>query len=281
MSRRAPEENPVCTVTIPASTVGRLLTPIITVFGLAYIGGQISIYVFGHAGLLGLVGLFDLDQEANLPSWYSASVLLICSAVLGLITAAKRHAGDRYTRHWAVLALGFLYMSADEEAGLHEIIGPLFAGVGHWLTQHVSGYFNYLSAYPVYTWVLPATAAAAVIFVSYVRFLLDLPRRTSVRFVLSGMIFLGGAMGVEILEARHTLYYGQHDPVYGAMVLIEETMEMAGIALFLVSLIQYAQSAIGTIQIQFGRPQTTVRHDGEQPTSEPPKVGRFPRRRSA
>jgi hypothetical protein len=61
-------------------------------------------------------------------------------------------------------------------------------------------------------------------------------------------------MGMEVVGARHVLYYGQHDPTYGGFVAIEETMEMAGIALFLVSLLSYARAEIGPIQIRVGAP---------------------------
>jgi hypothetical protein len=171
-----------------------------------------------------------------------------------------------------------VYLSADEESGIHEVIGPLFAGVGHWSTVHVSHYFRYLSAYPVYTWVLPAGVAVTIVGLSYIKFLLELPRRSAVLFVVSAAIFLGGAVGVEIIGARHVLYYGQHDPVYGALVILEESMEMGGIALFLVSLLQYAKAEVGAIRLQFDTPPP-VSEESSLPASS--TVKRFPNRRSA
>jgi hypothetical protein len=276
MSRRASGRKPACTVAISPSRVGAVLAVIIAFLLVADVAGQISTFYFGHPAVLGLVSLFDLDTEANFPSWYSASALLMCAVVLAVIAVAKRQARDAYARHWIGLALGFVYLSADEEAGFHEIIGPLFAGVGHWLTQHVSGYFAYLGAYPVYTWVLPACAALVVIAVSYAKFLLALPRRSGVLMVISGVIFIGGAVGMEIVGARHVLLYGQHDPVYGTFVAIEETLEMAGIALFLVTLLQYAQAEIGAVRVQFGIPAAP-----EHPAAAPEYADPVPHRRSA
>ena len=263
---------------ISAPVVAGILGTIIALLVLADVAGQISTYYFGHSAVLGLVDLFDLDAEANMPSWYSASVLLICSGVLALIATAKRQSRDRYRWHWVGLSVGFLYLSADEEAGIHEIIGPLFAGAGHWLTLHVSSSFRYLAAYPVYTWVLPACAAAAIIGLWYTKFLFALPRRTGVLFVVSAAIFLGGAVGVEVIGARHVLFYGQHDPVYGALVVLEESMEMSGIALFLFSLLRYAQAEIGSIRLQFETPPPASE---ESSVSASPNVKRFPHRQSA
>ena len=278
MFRRGSDESPVCTVRISAAAVAGILGTVIALLVLADVAGQISTYYFGHPAVLGLVALFDLDNEANMPSWYSASVLLICSGVLALIATAMTQSRDRYRWHWVGLSAGFLYLSADEEAGIHEIIGPLFAGVGHWLTLHVSSSFRYLAAYPVYTWVLPACAAAAIIGISYTRFLFALPRRTGVLFVVSAAIFLGGAVGVEVIGARHVLLYGQHDPVYGALVVLEESMEMGGIALFLCTLLRYAQAEIGSIRLQFETPPPASE---EASVSASSNVKRFPHRQSA
>jgi len=265
-------------VRISAAAVARILGTIIALLVLADVAGQIATYYFGHPAVLGLVELFDLDAEANMPSWYSASVLLICSGVLALIATAKTQSRDRYRWHWVGLSAGFLYLSADEEAGIHEIIGPLFAGVGHWLTLHVSSSFRYLAAYPVYTWVLPACAAIAIIGISYTRFVFALPRRTGILFVVSAAIFLGGAVGVDVIGARHVLLYGQHDPVYGALVVLEESMEMGGIALFLFTLLRYAQAEIGSIRLQFETPPPASE---EASVSGSSNVKRFPHRQSA
>ena len=264
LSSRGHDEASVWDVRISARTVTATLAAIITVLVLADVAGQIATYNFGHPTVLGLVPLFDLDRESNVPAWYSASVLLICAEALALVAFAKRRSGDRYRWHWAGLAVGFLYLSADEGGGIHEFIGPLFAGVGHWLTLHVSSYFRYLAAYPVYTWVLPACAAAAIIGIFYLKFLLALPRRTAVFFVLAAAIYLGGAVGVEVIGARHVLLYGQHDAVYGVLVILEESMEMSGIALFLYAVLRYTAAEIRSMYLQF-ETMPSVAHESVNP----------------
>jgi hypothetical protein len=249
MQKSRLERPPPGTVTVSVPGVGVTLVAIIAVLLLADLGGQIATYRYGHPGVLGLVSLFDLDSETNIPTWYSSSALLMCGVALALIAAVKRRQEDRFSTHWTVLALGFVYLSADETAGIHEVIGPMFGGAGRWLTQHASQRFAYLGAFPVYTWVLPATVAVLLVGLWYVKFLLALPRRFGTLFFLSAVIFLGGSMGMEVVGARHVLYYGQHNPTYGAMVALEETMEMSGIAVFLVSLLAYARSEIGPIQV--------------------------------
>ena len=49
--------------------------------------------------------LFDLDEENNLPTWFSGFLLLNNAFLLFLIARTRR--GDHFI-HWNVLALGFL-----------------------------------------------------------------------------------------------------------------------------------------------------------------------------
>ena len=66
---------------------------------------------------------FDLEQEANIPSWYSSAMLLVCSGLLAVIAAAKKVSSERYVGHWYGLSLIFMLMSVDEAATLHEKVG--------------------------------------------------------------------------------------------------------------------------------------------------------------
>jgi hypothetical protein len=100
MVRRSFDQRPVYAVRMSPSMVGAILATAMALLVLTDIGGLIAKYSFGHPGVLGLVDLFDLDSEENIPSWYSASVLLICLGTLALIAAAKHQAGDRFRWHW-------------------------------------------------------------------------------------------------------------------------------------------------------------------------------------
>lgn len=48
--------------------------------------------------------------------------MLVASALLAIIAAGKQHSGDRFRSGWWILAAGFLYMSADETASIHEML---------------------------------------------------------------------------------------------------------------------------------------------------------------
>ena len=87
------------------------LSLVISFLTLASIAGDYSIYFLGRRSALGVVDAFMLRQEANIPTWFAASTLLVCSILLATIALAKKAQGDRYTLHWSVLALIFLCLS--------------------------------------------------------------------------------------------------------------------------------------------------------------------------
>ena len=60
----------------------------------------------------------DLDQEANLSSWYSSVKLLGIAAISAAVAA--RWVGRGLARLWMVNAVVFVGLSADESASIHE-----------------------------------------------------------------------------------------------------------------------------------------------------------------
>jgi len=97
--------------------------------------------------------LADIGAEANVPTWWNAT-LLIMVAILTIVAAeVARGSGPAVRRAWWVVAAGATYASIDETVGLHErLAGPVeSAGIN----------------VPTYAWILPgvviAVAGAAVL----------------------------------------------------------------------------------------------------------------------
>src|SRR5262245_30024904 len=72
--------------------------------GLLSSATKVAYFCWDHDHLWGFSRLLALDQEANLPTWYSSATLLFCSLLLTLIALAKRQARDRFAGHWGALA---------------------------------------------------------------------------------------------------------------------------------------------------------------------------------
>ena len=58
--------------------------------------------------------IFEFEYDANLTTWYSSVTLLFCSLLLAIIALSKKQEGDRFSRHWKILAIIFAIMSLDE-----------------------------------------------------------------------------------------------------------------------------------------------------------------------
>jgi hypothetical protein len=175
--------------------------------------------------------LFDTAHEANITSWFSSELLLIAGALLLLIARVKSHSNDTFTRHWHILSGIFFFLSMDEIASLHEkLITPLREATG------ASGIFYF-------AWVIVAIPMILLLVFLFSRFLIALPRKTAIQFVVSGAIFVAGAIGLEMLGG---MFHGQF-LIYRALTAIEETLENLGAGLFIMTLLIYAKSNLGNI----------------------------------
>ena len=135
--------------------------------------------------------------------------------------------------HWCLLAVAFLYISLDEAVTIHEDLSRLFDFGGVF-------YFG---------WVLPAAVVVVLMGIFYVPFLLHLSERTRWQFVLSGAIYVGGALGVELLLGYWTDSHGTKNLGYGLIDLVEESMEILGLSLFFLALLEFLSAESRTIRI--------------------------------
>ena len=184
-----------------------------------------------------VVGLFLLGKEVNIPTFYSFSALLLCSALLAIIAFAKKKENAPYSLHWKALSIIFLYLSMDEASQLHEMtIKPLRSAL------NASGFLHY-------TWVILGIVFSLIVVLAYLRFLADLPRKTRNLFLVAGAIFVGGALGMEMIGGYYSsLYAGQPIPLlrfcninlnYQMIATVEELLEMLGIVVFIYALMSY------------------------------------------
>ena len=101
-----------------------------------------------------------------------------------------------------------------------------------------------------FSWVIPAGIIVTIMGLAYIPFLCHLPRRTALLFMASGAIFVGGALGTELLLSSWTEYAGRLSVTYGMIDLLQESMEFFGVSLFLYSLAEYLDS--DTLKLHVG-----------------------------
>ena len=222
----------------PARRVSDVLLVIVSILIGLSLAGQIAKHFYGHTMLKGFVPTFYVDLESSAPTWYSSAALGLAAVLLTLIAAAKFKLADNYRWHWSVLACLFFLLSLDEIAMIHELpIDPL-------RERWDAGGLLY------YTWVIPGVLTVGLIGLIFLRFFLRLPRCTQRSIFFAAALFLGGAIGVEMLSGAHADAFGEENFDYAMIVTIEEFLEMLGIVVFIRALLEYIETNLGGLQLQ-------------------------------
>jgi hypothetical protein len=166
------------------------------------------------------ISIFDLDEEASLGTWFSAILLLVAAQLLLVIGIFHKQQQQRYSIGWLVLATGFYILSLDEVAGFHELANTA-------MTTH---------------WSIFGLVITIIIAILYLKFLWILPVKTRYLFIISGLLYIGGAVCME----WGTIWYEEHDQLdslaYNLWNALEEGLEMLGIVIFIYSLLDYMRS---------------------------------------
>lgn len=164
---------------------------------------------------------FDVGREINIPAWFSAGLWLSAGILAGYFA---RHA-SRHSNAWRLFSIVCVFFSIDETLELHERLDV----IGNELSKHLPMQLGF-------TWVIPGAIIAVLIVLALLRMVLMLPRTARTGLFIAGVIFIGGGVGVESLSGM--FIQGEALPwQFFLLTLVEETMEMTGIALTVASLV--------------------------------------------
>lgn len=220
----------------------RLLIIILAVLFLANCSVKLLVYFSGHKSIYGLVQLFDFDQEANIPTWFSTILLIIAGFNLSIIYLMERKRKSGQILQWAILAVGFIYMSLDEASSVHEQLTPI--------VMKLTGVAN--RGIFFFSWVIIGSLIVLMLIPFFLKFLFRLPARIRYAFLISGVIYVSGALGMELLGGRYAELHGQENLVYYTFTTIEETLEMAGLIIFISALMRYIYDNFKEVRFMFG-----------------------------
>ncbi len=185
-----------------------------------------------------LATIFNIDREQNIPTLYSWSALLFCAGLLAIIARAKKVAGDRYTKHWMVLAIIFACLSLDEALSIHEK-----------LIEPVRALFN-TSGFLYYAWVIPGAIFVLAFLLGFFKFIKVLPPTTKRLFLTAGTVFVSGAIGMELLSGAYADLYTEDNFTSAILTSIEEFMEMTGIVIFIYALMSYISLELNGLNLK-------------------------------
>lgn len=221
----------------PERTIVYLSIPI-AVLLILHLIGQFAVHQLGAPNNK-IFMILNMDSEKSLPTFFVIIEWLICVALLAAITWFRRKEWWQFI-YWLGILLAFAFLTADEQMSIHEaMITPVRS------TLKTSGLL-------FFAWIIPYSIALLILTIIYLRFMIALPSRTRWLFILACALFLSGALGIELFEGRHVEQYGR-ELVYALFyVAIEETLEMAGLLVFIYALMSYLVNQLGITEFRLG-----------------------------
>ena len=181
--------------------------------------------------------LWYLEEENNVPTWYSSTLLALIGGVVLFIGFLKFQERDPYYRQWIALAFIPLLVSLDDAAQLHEATDEPLADLNDW------------SGLLFYAWVLVVIPIVVLVTIPFIPFLRRLPRRTlAILLTGAGVVFTAGVL-LEMPEGLVVEKYGEGGILDFVVSTSQEVLEMAGAIIALYAMMDYLAGY---------RPQLTV-----------------------
>jgi hypothetical protein len=227
-------------VSLRPPVLGRVLVAAVTTLSLASYAAQVLVYEFDIASAKGFVPLFDATREANIPTWYSTMALLACAGASACValTPPRNGLARPAGRRWIVVAALLLLAALDEGAAIHDV-----------LDENID--IPDLSGALRFAWIVPAglVAAAAVPVVWQVA--ADLRSRTRLQFLVGIAVWAGAALVLEAAEGLLIESEGGKTLDLALLSTTQESLEMAGVALMLLALVNQLAAERSRVAIRF------------------------------
>jgi hypothetical protein len=188
------------------------------------------------------LGILSLDGEKNIPAMYSTVLLWFNAFIFLCITGVvpRKAYGKSY---WFGLFLIFLFLGLDESIEIHERCMEVVKNV-----VGASGIFHF-------SWVIPYGLGLMALGLLYLKFYLKLPKDTRILMFVAAVLFVGGAMGIEMLSGLIIESLGK-GVVYYIAVMFEEGLEMAGSIVLIYTFLRYIELYVPGFSISISSEQS-------------------------
>lgn len=205
--------------------VFRFLVSVLVFLTVAHLLTLIAEHFFGYKTLKGFVPMFNLNAEKNVPTLVSTIYLATCGCLLAVIATAHKRRGEPFLL-WAFLGFIFFLLGLDEFTSIHERIGTSLSP-------------GNLPVLLKVFWVVPYGLLVLVMGVMYFKFLFRLPLRFRKLFIVSGALYVFGALILELPFAYLYIEFGPGNIFIVILSTFEEVFEICGVSLFTYSLLSY------------------------------------------
>lgn len=207
---------------------------LVVVLGLAR---EAYVLAFGLETALRDLRQISLNAEQNLASWYTA--LLMSAGALLAWLAARRETGTAASasRFWRLACVLLLLAAADETVSFHEVLTLFLPDVAA-----LNPLFHF-------AWVVVALPLLLALGLWCLWLMRPLPRATRTGLLASAIVFLAGALGLEMIDGAILVTWGEDSLAYRIGYILEDTLEMAGAAIFIVVLLRHLRMQGSRIEL--------------------------------
>jgi hypothetical protein len=200
----------------------------------------------GRDHLLGLTARLQLFTEASIPAFFSAVMLVAAAGIAAVLSRIEGGRAARDGRAWIFITGLLLFMAVDEASSIHEIVNHLGR------RRAEDGFLYYL-------WVIPFGGVALACIAILLPFWWRLPASTKWWLAAAAALFIGCAIGLELVEASLVAVAGEEAAFLRwdviAAVTAEEGGEMLAVAMAIRALLHHLamlQGRDGRVQVELG-----------------------------
>lgn len=209
--------------TVPLRVAPVLLIIVPTAIALLGIFREVYVASFGEETALQGLRMLALDGERNLGTWYSSILMVFIAGLSYVFFRIEAKGLDR--ARWQLLTALFLYLSVDESLSIHEIF-----------SDAIRDRFE-LGGILYFAWVIPGILIVAALAVCFSSFVLRQPRPVNLWMATSASLYVGGALGLELVGGYSGDSFGFGSARYIVGALAEEVLELAGLTVFAIALL--------------------------------------------
>lgn len=233
-------------VSIPVRRVATGLAVLIAVFSVvSFVGQLITEFVIVDNDYVDRIGHWlDVNAEASVPTWYSAVTLLACGVMAGIIALDTRRRSRPFALQWWLVALAFGLLSLEEVIGVHsqatKVLRRLIDTLDGPMLLVLLG--------------IAGLVVIAIVVVVFGRWFAALPGRWRRWFAIGGVVYLVGVIASDAVGDYLISTFGDTSVLYIAVLTIEEALEMIGVLIVIVALLEYIRTFVGQVPFAVGEP---------------------------
>jgi hypothetical protein len=184
---------------------------------------------------------FNVNAEINVPTYFNSFILLAASFLMFIVAAWKKVQRDPLRFHWTGLGFILLIFSIDDMVSLHERMSKLFKG---W--TDLNGLF-------FFKWTIFGIMFLIVFGLVYLWFFWKLDNKFKFLFLLSAVVYFGGALGLEMIGGRFANFNTTKNFGYSLYTTLEEGMEFIGVTLLIYSTLKYIETYFPKVLFVIGK----------------------------